>query len=78
MNTTKAIILAAGKSKRLGKLTENIPKCLLSLGSKTILEHQVDNLNRCGIHDITIIESVILPLKIGIGTGLYLLGLFQS
>ncbi len=57
MKTSKAVILAAGKSKRLGRLTENIPKCLLSLGSKTILEHQVETLQKCGIDDITIVTG---------------------
>jgi choline kinase len=53
----KAIILAAGKSKRLGDLTENMPKCLLPVGAKTILDLQIDNLNRCGINNITIVTG---------------------
>jgi len=35
VKVNKAIILAAGKSKRLGGLTYHMPKCLLPLGSKT-------------------------------------------
>jgi choline kinase len=57
VNVNKAIILAAGKSKRLGALTENMPKCLLPLGSKTILEHQIENLRLNGISDITIVTG---------------------
>ena len=53
----KAIILAAGSSKRLGKLTEQTPKCLLSLGDKTILQHQIENLISNGIRDIVLVTG---------------------
>ncbi len=53
----KAIILAAGASKRLGKLTENLPKCLLPLGDRTIIEHQTGNLRSCGITDIIVVTG---------------------
>lgn len=57
MSSHKAIILAAGKSRRMGDLTAGTPKCLLSLGDKTILEHQIENLRLCGITDITIVTG---------------------
>jgi len=53
----RAIILAAGKSRRLGALTENTPKCLLSLGRTTILDLQLEQLRSCGIEDITIVTG---------------------
>jgi choline kinase len=53
----KAIILAAGSSKRLGKLTEQTPKCLLSLGDKTILQHQIENLRESGLNDIVVVTG---------------------
>jgi L-glutamine-phosphate cytidylyltransferase len=53
----KAIILAAGSSKRLGKLTEHTPKCLLSLGDKTILQHQLENLRGNGLSDIVLVTG---------------------
>ncbi len=53
----KAIILAAGASKRLGRLTENLPKCLLSLGDKTIVEHQIENLHLNGVRDIVMVTG---------------------
>ncbi|HUT65644.1 MAG TPA: sugar phosphate nucleotidyltransferase, partial [Spirochaetota bacterium] len=37
----KAVILAAGASKRLLPYTKNLPKCLLTVGDKSILEHQL-------------------------------------
>ena len=52
-----AIILAAGKSKRLGAITENTPKCLLSLGSTTILEHQIENLAANGIRTVSLVTG---------------------
>lgn len=51
----RAIILAAGIGSRLIPLTNNTPKCLLEINSKTILEHQIENLKRCGIQDITMV-----------------------
>jgi L-glutamine-phosphate cytidylyltransferase len=53
----KAIILAAGSSKRLGKLTEQTPKCLLSLGDKTILQHQIENLRTSSLSDIVLVTG---------------------
>ena len=55
--TARAIILAAGKSKRLGALTAGMPKCLLPMGEATILEHQIKNLHLSGIRDITIVTG---------------------
>src|SRR4051812_12350183 len=42
----KAIILAAGKGKRMGTLTHSTPKPLIKIGQKTILEHLLDSLPR--------------------------------
>ena len=53
----KAIILAAGKGSRLGKITENIPKGMLKLFGKTLLERQIEIYQKCGIDDITIVTG---------------------
>ncbi len=42
----KAIILAAGYATRLYPLTENMPKALLPVGGKTIIDHLMDKLMR--------------------------------
>jgi choline kinase len=42
---TIAIILVAGAGKRLRPLTEHIPKALLQIDDRTILEHAVANLS---------------------------------
>jgi len=51
----KAIILDAGEGKRLHPLTENMPKCLIKIGNKTILEHQLCNLVECGIKELILV-----------------------
>jgi len=38
----KAVILAAGRGKRMGKLTEESPKPLLKVGDKTLLGYIID------------------------------------
>ena len=51
----KAIILAAGKGKRLQPYTKNIPKCLLTLDKETILEHQINHLKSSEIQEINVV-----------------------
>lgn len=53
----KVIILVAGLGTRLGELTKDTPKCLIKVGSKTILEHQLEILKKAGIkgEDITVV-----------------------
>ena len=36
------IILCGGKGKRMGKLTHSIPKPLIKVGKKSILEHKIN------------------------------------
>lgn len=50
----KAIILAASRGKQLGKLTEEIPKCMLPFGQETILERQIRLLGEVGIENSNI------------------------
>ena len=51
----KAIILAAGVSRRLYPLTYEIPKCLIEVGAKPILNHQLEALQSSGITDIIMV-----------------------
>ncbi len=51
----KAIILAAGRGSRLQPLTDGIPKCLIEVNKKPILQYQIENLLSCNINDITIV-----------------------
>ena len=54
---TKSLIVAAGLGSRLKDHTENLPKCMLDFGGKTLLERQVKAYNDCGIKDITVIRG---------------------
>jgi 1L-myo-inositol 1-phosphate cytidylyltransferase / CDP-L-myo-inositol myo-inositolphosphotransferase len=47
----KAVILAAGLGTRLGSITENIPKCLLKINGRTLLENQIELLDSFGIKE---------------------------
>jgi L-glutamine-phosphate cytidylyltransferase len=51
----KAIIIAAGSAKRLGKQTKELPKGLLDINGKSILERQIDILQKNGIQEIILI-----------------------
>ena len=46
-----AIVMAGGKGTRLRPLTEEIPKPLLKVGDKAIMEHNIDRLALYGIDD---------------------------
>ena len=50
----KAIILAGGLGTRLGYLTKDTQKCMISVAGKPILKHIVDNLVLAGITQIII------------------------
>lgn len=49
-----AVIMAGGKGERLRPLTDNIPKPMLHVSGKPIIEYNVDNLSSYGIDHITI------------------------
>lgn len=51
----QAIILAAGQGRRLWPYTKDRPKCLLAVGGKTLLEHQVEALQAQDIDRITVV-----------------------
>ncbi len=53
----KAIILAAGMSKRLRPYTENFPKCLLKINGKSILSHILEVLKNNSINNISVIRG---------------------
>ena len=50
----KAIILAGGKGKRLGKLITEIPKPMINIHGKPVLEHNIELCKKFGITDIFI------------------------
>lgn len=50
----KAMILSAGRGERLRPLTDKIPKPLLRVGGKALIEYHIENLVRAGINEIVI------------------------
>ena len=55
----KAIILAAGRGSRMKHATDNIPKCLLKVKEKTLLEIQIEALKKAGIKEIGIVTGYL-------------------
>lgn len=51
----QGLILAAGKGRRLGGLLNGKPKGLLTVGDRTLIEHQVSAMRACGIRRIGIV-----------------------
>jgi phosphoenolpyruvate phosphomutase len=54
--TVNAVILAASQGS-LGEITRDIPKTLVKIGGKTILESQIETFNQVGIKDITVVRG---------------------
>ena len=50
----EAVIMAGGRGKRLSPLTDTIPKPMLRLGDKPIIEHNIDRLISFGVKKIYI------------------------
>ena len=53
----RAIILAAGRGKRLGPLGDGRPKCLVELSGKPLLDRQVAALRGGGVSEIGIVRG---------------------
>lgn len=51
------VILAAGMAKRLRPLTDTKPKCLLEVGSKTLLQRTVDAMLQTGISQLVVVTG---------------------
>jgi len=51
----KAIILAAGKGKRLLPITNEIPKSMIEFGEIPLLERIIDTFQNCEIKDISVV-----------------------
>ena len=53
----KTVILAGGKGSRMGELTAEIPKPMVLLMGKPILEHQIELIKKHGLNEITILTG---------------------
>lgn len=52
--TADAVIMAGGRGERLMPLTKDIPKPMLKVGNKPIIEYNIDRLQKFGIRNIHI------------------------
>ena len=52
--TDQAMILAAGRGKRMMPLTRDIPKPMLRIGNMTLIEDKIIRLSEAGIKKIVI------------------------
>lgn len=50
----RAMILAAGRGERLRPLTDSVPKPLLEVGGKPLIEHHLDHLASAGFREVVI------------------------
>ena len=55
----KAVLLAAGMGVRLQPLTYDIPKCLIRIGNKTLLEHTLENISTIDINEVIIVTGYL-------------------
>ncbi len=55
--TVKAVILAAGKGTRMRELTSELPKPMLRVHGKPILEHIIEGVSSAGIREIFIVTG---------------------
>lgn len=53
----KGIIIAAGPAKRLRPLTDNLPKCMLKIDGKPIIQNIIELFRSNGINDISIVKG---------------------
>ena len=53
----RAVILVGGKGTRLGAVTAQIPKPLVPINGRALLDRQLDQLGRYGITDVTLLAS---------------------
>ena len=50
-----AVLLAAGCARRLGQVTRETPKCLLEVGGKSLIRHQIDAMKACGVDQFIVV-----------------------
>ena len=52
---TKAVLLAAGRGTRMRELTSDVPKPMLMVSGKPILQHIIEGMRSAGIKDVLLI-----------------------
>jgi len=57
MTITRAILIAAGRGKRLGPHTEDVPKCMVQVGARPILGWVWQAFRAAGIEELVVIRG---------------------
>src|SRR4030042_2626507 len=55
----QAVILAGGKGRRLEKLSQKLPKSLIKIGYKPVIEHQILLLKKYNIDNVWILTGYL-------------------
>ena len=53
----KVVIMAGGKGTRIASINSEVPKPMITICGKPILEWQIENLKACGLTDITLVTG---------------------
>ena len=51
----KVVIMAGGKGTRIASVNSEVPKPMIEIGGKPILQWQIENLKACGLTDIILV-----------------------
>ncbi len=66
----RGMILAAGRGERMGALTQGIPKPLLRVAGRYLIEYSINALTKIGVRDIVInISYKCEQIKMALGNG---------
>jgi L-glutamine-phosphate cytidylyltransferase len=57
LGNRKAIIVAAGRGRRLGNKTDDIPKCMVHVAGRPILHRQLEALAAAGVTDVVVVRG---------------------
>lgn len=70
MNNMQAVILAGGQGTRLAPYLKDLPKALVKIGDKSVIEHQIKLLSSQGITDIWVLLGYLGDqIKKSLGSG---------
>ncbi len=68
VSNVPALILAAGRGRRLGSSSNERPTCLLQVGGRALIEHQLEALDSCGINRVFVVvgyNAAAVKTKLG-------------
>jgi choline kinase len=59
VSSNKVIIVAAGRGRRLGRQTEDIPKCMVRVAGRPVLHWQLRTFAAAGLSDIVVVRGYL-------------------